>query len=402
MSRWLSVVGLGYEGLDGAPALARRLIGEAELLVGGERHLAMVPPNGAERRGWATPLRETVSEILRWRGRRVVVLATGDPMWYGVGVTLARAVAREEMLVLPAPSAFSLACSRLGWPVAEVECLTLHGRPLTLLNAFLAPGARLIVLSEDDATPAAVARLLTERGYGPSRLSVLETMGDAAERIVEGTAAEWREAACADVNTIAIACIAGRDAVVLPRLPGLPDEAFRHDGQLTKREVRAATLAALAPLPGDRLWDVGAGCGSVAIEWLRQHRSLTAVAVERAPERLALIAENAASLGTPQLAVVAGEAPAALAGLPPPDAVFIGGGLTVPGLAERCWQVLRPGGRLVANAVTVEGEARLVELRAEVGGTLTRIAVSRAEPVGPFAGWRPLMPVTQLAAAKPR
>jgi precorrin-6Y C5,15-methyltransferase (decarboxylating) len=303
---------------------------------------------------------------------------------------------------VPAPSAFTLACSRLGWPVAEVECLTLHGRPLALLNAFIAPGARLLLLSEDGTTPAAVARYLTARGYGPSRMSVLEEMGGAGERIVEGTAAAWCEAACADLNTIGVSCVSGPDAVILPRAPGLPDEAFRHDGQLTKREVRAATLSALAPLPGERLWDIGAGCGSVAIEWLRQHRSLSAVAVERAPERLALIAENAAFLGTPQLAVVAGEAPAALADLPPPDAVFIGGGLSAPGLAKRCWQALPPGGRLVANAVTVEGERQLFALHAEIGGALTRIAISRAEPVGGLTGWRPLMPVTQLAAVKPR
>ncbi len=406
MKPWLSIVGLDEDGLEGLRPHACALIREAELLVGGERHLAMVPPNGAERRSWATPLRTTVDEILGWRGRRVVVLATGDPMWFGIGVTLARAVAPDELLVVPGRSAFSLACARLGWPLGDVECLTLHGRPLSLLNAVVAPGARLMLLSNDGGSPNAVAQRLQELGYGESRLVVLEHMGGSVERTVEATAAGWTSDRCADLNTIAVECRAGLGASVRSRLAGLPDEAFRHDGQLTKREVRAVTLAALAPMPGECLWDVGAGCGSVAIEWLRSGRLMCAVAVEREAARRALIAENAEALGVPLLEIVAGEAPAALAGLPRPDAVFVGGGLTVAGLPETCWAALKAGGRLVANAVTVEGEARLLALRSAFGGELTRIAVSRAETLGSgprdgrFSGWRPLMPVTQLAAVK--
>ncbi|WP_119458944.1 precorrin-6y C5,15-methyltransferase (decarboxylating) subunit CbiE [Rhodospirillaceae bacterium SYSU D60014] len=401
MTRWLSIVGLDEGGLATLPALARELIDQAELLVGGARHLAMVPEGGAERMSWASPLKLTVEEILRWRGRRVVVLATGDPMWYGVGVTLARAVPLEEMLILPAPSAFSLACARLGWPLAETECLTLHGRPLALLNGAVAPGARLLLLSHDGTTPATVAKALVELGYGASRVVALEHMGGAAERHVAATAETWTAAQVGDLNTVAVECMAGPDAVIRPHTPGLSDEAFRHDGQLTKREIRAMTVAALAPLPGQRLWDIGAGCGSIAIEWLRCGRSLRAVAVERDAERVSMITENAVTLGVPQLQVVVGAAPAALADLPSPDAVFIGGGVTMPGLAERCWAALPCGGRLVVNVVTVEGEGRLIALRDEIGGTLTRLAVSRAEPVGPFSGWRPLMPVTQFAAVKP-
>jgi precorrin-6Y C5,15-methyltransferase (decarboxylating) len=396
---WLAVVGLGEDGLEGLRPAARGLIAEAELLVGGERHLAMVPPNGAARKGWATPLRDTVEEILGWRGRRVVVLATGDPMWFGVGATLARAVPREELLILPGVSAFSLACARLAWPLPDVECLTLHGRPLSLLNA-VAPGARLLLLSHDGATPTAVAARLRDLGYRDSCMVVLEHMGGTAERIIEGTAADWPSERCADLNTIAVECRAGPGALPRSRLAGLPDDAFRHDGQITKREVRAATLAALGPLPGERLWDVGAGCGSVAIEWLRAGRDLRAVAIERDAARRAMIVENAEALGVPQLEVVAGEAPGALAGLETPQAVFVGGGLAAPGLLDACWAALSPGGRLVANAVTVEGEARLLAFRAEKGGELTRIAVSRADSVGGFTGWRPLMPVTQLAAVK--
>ena len=402
MTRWLAVVGIGEDGLDGLSPRARSALAEAEILVGGERHLAMVPAASAERWVWATPLGDTIDAVLGRRGRRVVVLASGDPMWYGVGAKLARVVPPEEMQVIPAPSSFSLACARLGWSLADIECLTLHGRPLALLNAAVAPGARLLLLSEDGTTPAAVAARLVELGYGPSRVVALERLGGPREKLRDGTAAGWGGARCDDLNTVAVECRAGPGAIIRSTAPGLPDEAFVHDGQLTKREVRAATVAALMPLPGQLLWDVGAGCGSVAIEWLRCGAlGSRAAAVERDPARRAFIAENAATLGVPLLQIVVGEAPAALAGLPPPDAVFVGGGLTTPGLVERCWAALNPGGRLVANAVTVEGEARLLALRGLIGGDLTRLAVSRAEPVGPFAGWRPLMPVTQFAALKP-
>lgn len=302
--------------------------------------------------------------------------------------------------MVPAPSAFSLAAARLGWSLAEVETLTLHGRPLELLHPSVLPGAKLLVLSEGGGTPGRVARLLCERGYGESRLVVLEHMGGAREEVHEGTAADWAEREIADLNTIAVDCVAGPEAALLPRTPGLPDAAFRHDGQLTKREVRAATLAALAPVPGQRLWDVGAGCGSIAVEWMRAAPRAEAVAIERNRERVAMIAANASALGTPKLEIVAGAAPAALEGLGAPDAVFIGGGLTTEGLLEACWSALQPGGRLVANAVTLEGEQALVAWRSRIGGDLVRIAVSRAEPVGPFTGWRPLMPVTQFQAQK--
>jgi len=400
MSRWLSIIGLGEDGIDALTPAARRLIDKAELVVGGERQLAMVPTNGVERLTWASPLKLTVDEILCRRGRPVVVLATGDPMWFGIGVTLARHVPTDEMWIIPGASAFALAAARMGWPLAEVECLTLHGRALALLNAVVAPGARLLLLSADGTTPLAVAKALTALGYGRSRLAVLEHMGGPEERILTGTADVWTAGPARDLNTIAVECIADADAVVRARIPGLADEAFAHDGQLTKREVRAATLAALAPTPGQLLWDVGAGCGSVAIEWLRSHRTLEAVAVERDAARCAMILENATALGVPQLRLAEGGAPTALADLPLPDAVFIGGGLTVPGLVEHCWTSLKPGGRLVANVVTLEGETRLMSLRNEIGGALVRIAVSRAEPVGPFTGWRPLMPVTQFAATK--
>ncbi len=401
MTPWLSIVGLGEDGLGGLDPAARALVDQAEVLVGGKRHLAMVPEDSRERLTWTSPLHDLVEEIAGRRGQKICVLATGDPMAYGIGVTLARHVERAEMVVVPGPSAFSLAAARLGWSLAEVECLTLHGRPLDLLHAYLQPAAKLLLLSENRETPGQVAALLTARGYGESRLVVLEHMGGEKERLIEGTGEGWTRNDHADLNTVAVACVAGPEAALLPRTPGLPDEAFRSDGQLTKREVRAATLAALAPVPGQLLWDVGAGCGSVAIEWMRAAPRARAIAVERHPDRLAFIAENAAALGAPRLEIVAGEAPAALAGLEAPDAVFFGGGTSTDRLFEVCWRALKPGGRLVANVVTLEGEQAVVAWRDAIGGQLTRIAVSRAEAVGPFTGWRPLMPVTTYAVTKP-
>ena len=400
MTPWLSIVGLGEDGLPGLAPAARALLDNAEVLIGGTRHLDMVPDDGRERLTWPSPLGAIVEEIARRRGQRVCVLATGDPMHYGIGVTLAEAVPMDEMVIIPAPSAFSLACARLGWTLSEVEPLTLHGRPLALLHPAIQPGARLLLLSNDAATPDQVAELLRARGYGPSRMVVLEHMGGAKERRLDATAEAWQPGRVADFNTIAVDCLAGPDAALLPRTPGLPDEAFRHDGQMTKREMRAVTLSALQPVPGQLLWDLGAGSGSIAIEWMRSHPRCRAIAVERYAGRIALIAGNAAALGTPGLEIVEGEAPGALDGLEAPDAAFIGGGLRADGNFETCWDRLKPGGRLVANAVTVEGEQALARWRAELGGELIRIAVSRAGAIGPYPGWRPLMPVTQLRAVK--
>ena len=400
MTPWLSIIGLGEDGLAGLTPTARALFDQAEVLIGGRRVFAMVPEDGRQRLSWPSPPSALIEEIAARRGQRVCVLATGDPLHYGIGVALAKAVPMDEMVVIPAPSAFSLACARLGWTVSEVEPLTLHGRPLAILHPAIQPGARLLLLSNDAATPDRVAELLCARGYGPSRMAVLEHMGGAKERRLDATAEAWQPGRAADFNTIAVDCIAGPDAALLPRSPGLPDEAFRHDGQMTKREVRAVTLSALQPVPGQLLWDLGAGAGSIAIEWMRSHRRCRAVAVERDADRIALIAGNAAALGTPGLEIVEGEAPGALDGLEAPDAAFIGGGLRADGNFETCWDRLKPGGRLVANAVTVEGEQALARWRAELGGELTRIAISRAGAVGSYTGWRPLMPVTQLRAVK--
>lgn len=395
MSVWLNVIGIGEDGIEALPRTLRALIERAELIVGGERHLAMVNKTHAEKKSWASPLSLTLDDIWSRRGRPVVVLATGDPMHFGIGVSLAKRVPVEEMMVHPHISAFSLAAARMRWPLAEVECLTIHGRPLDLLASAVAPGRRLLVLSHDGSSPAEVARRLVELGYGASEITVLEHMGGERERIYSGAAQSWTHPRAANLNTLAVLCHANDAARPLSLSSGLPDEAFQHDGQLTKREIRAATLSALRPLPGQLLWDVGAGCGSIAIEWLRTHRSLSAIAIESDGARQDLIEGNAATLGTPQLKLVKGTAPQAYDGLPDPDAIFIGGGLADAGVVEGAWERLKGGGRLVANAVTAEGEAQLFAWHGKLGGEMARLSIARLSPVGELHGWRPLMPVTQ-------
>ena len=398
---WLTVIGIGEDGIDALPPIHRATIAAAELIIGGERHLAMLGPVNAETQSWASPLSKTVAEILARRGRPVVVLATGDPMHFGIGVTLAKRVAREEIAIHPHLSAFSLAAARLAWPLAEVECLTFHGRPIELLTAAVAPRQKLMILSHDSTTPGLVAARLAALGYGASRFVVLEHMGGSKERVRESKAEDWGANDVADLNTIAIDCVARPHARVLHRGFGLPDDAFRHDGQLTKREIRAAALSALGPLPGELLWDIGAGCGSIAIEWLRHNRNQRAIAVERDRERAAMVRDNAAALGAPNLQLVEGEAPEALHDLPAPDAVFIGGGAGRAGVIDAAWLALKQGGRLVAHAVTMESEQALYAGFAAHGGEVTRLSVERLQPVGALHGWKPLMPVTQWRAVKP-
>jgi precorrin-6Y C5,15-methyltransferase (decarboxylating) len=398
-ARWLSIVGIGEDGLDGLAPAARGLVETAGLLIGGERHLAMVPArDGQERIAWAAAqLVAQADGIAQHRGRPTCVLASGDPMWFGIGATLSKRIPAAEMAVIPHPGAFSLAAARLLWPLDAADCLSLHGRPLDLLAAFLAPGARLLVLTENGAAPAKIADFLSRRGFGGAQLTVLEHLGGAQENILTGAARDWPHRSCADLNLLAIEI---NDGPGLTRLAGLEDDLYLHDGNITKREIRAVTLARLAPFPGDLLWDVGAGSGSISIEWLRADRRNRAIAIESKETRRGMIAQNALALGVPQLEIRAGSVPEALNGLPAPDAVFIGGGITTEGLIERCWQVLKPGGRLVANVVTLEGESVLEQARRDHGGDLARFSVQRAEPVGRFHGWHAMMPVTQWSALK--
>jgi precorrin-6Y C5,15-methyltransferase (decarboxylating) len=372
------------------------LVEAAEVVVGGERHLAMAP-EGAERIAWPSPWNAMETRLGALRGRRVAVLVTGDPVWFSGGVTVARAFPGEAV-IHPHPGAFTHAAARMLWRVEECECLSVHGRPLERVVPHLAPGGRLLLLAHGSGTAAELARLLVARGWGASRIAALSHMGGSEERRVEATAEDWAGETPALV-TLAVDCVPGPGATVLPRT-GLPDDAFQSDGTMTKREVRAATLAKLVPRPGALLWDVGLGSGSVAVEWMRAAKGARAVGVETRADRRAMAAANALALGVPELEIVAGEAPGALEGLPAPDAVFLGGGLSEAAFGV-AWARLRPGGRLVANAVTLEGEAVMLALHARHGGELVRIAVSRAEPVGRLHGWRPAMAVMQWSLGKP-
>jgi precorrin-6Y C5,15-methyltransferase (decarboxylating) len=401
MAAWLTVIGIGEDGLDGLGAAARTALAEAAIVFGGNRHLAMLPADcRAERRAWPSPFSDAFGAVLALRGQRVVVLASGDPMFYGMGASLSGLLSADEMRIFSSPSSVSLAAARMGWALQDVTVVTIHGRPIHHLNRTLYDGARLIVLSEDGFSAQGVAELLTARGFGPSRITVFEHLGGTKEQRSDGVAEGWRAGEHAALNLLAIDCIGGPAAQAYSLIAGLPDDAFQNDGQLTKRDVRAATLARLAPLPGELLWDVGAGCGSISIEWMRSHPSCRAFAIEGNDGRQALIRANADNLGVPNLELVAGAAPAALAGLAQPDAVFIGGGVTEPGVIEACWAALRPGGRLVANAVTVQSEVLLIAWQEKVGGELTRIAVSHSKPLGGFDVWRAALPVTVFVARK--
>ncbi|APR40358.1 precorrin-6Y C5,15-methyltransferase [Paraburkholderia sp. SOS3] len=397
---WLTVIGIGEDGFAGLGRAARRALFDASVVYGGERHLAMLPARlHARRERWPSPF--DIAPLLGARGAAVCVLASGDPMWFGIGATLARHVGAHEMRVLPAPSSVSYVAARLGWPLQDIATVSVVGRPLAAVGAHLHDGARLIVLSSDGTTPAAIATHIAAQGFGETRMTVFEHVGGPLERRIDGLAHAWQAAPCAALNLIALECRAGGNAPRLALTPGLADDAFSHDGQLTKRDVRALTLARLAPAPRELLWDVGAGCGSIGIEWMRAHPSCRAIAVEAHSERQRFIERNRDALGVPALQIVAGEAPAALAGLAVPDAVFIGGGVTVPGVFDACWSALKRGGRLVANAVTLEGEAALAAYRKRHGGTLSRIALAEAQPLGGFETWRPALPITLYAAIKP-
>ena len=407
MTPWLHIVGIGEDGVDALRPVARATIDAAEICYGGARHLAMLPTTfTGERRRWRTPLRDTFDEIKALAGRQVIVLATGDPMNFGIGATLiwelSDSIGPDAHSIIPAPGAFSLAAARMGWSLPETACLSIHGRPLSALALHLFPGARLLILSENETSPEKISALLLDKGFGSSNVTVLSHLDGAGESVRTRSArdnVEDPDTGTARLNIVAVDCTADSGARYFSRSGGLPDDAFEHDGQMTKQIVRAATLAALTPFPGAHLWDIGAGCGSVGIEWMRAGGQTTAV--ERAPKRRAMIARNAEALGVPNLEIVAGEANASLPQLKSPDAIFIGGGLTGGALLANCHAALRPGGRLVANAVTIEGEALLTKAFEDWGGALNRIAISTVNPVGRLHGWRAAMTVTQYAMTKP-
>jgi precorrin-6Y C5,15-methyltransferase (decarboxylating) len=401
MPRWLSIVGIGEDGVDGLSAVAKQLVAAAELVVGGARHLAMADTLiGGRRLAWSSPLDATLQEIAQHRGCAVAVLASGDPFHFGIGKQLAAIAGPEEFICLPQPSAYSLAAARLGWSLQDVALVTLHGRALEGVIRYLQPDARILALSWDGTTPARIAALLAARGMGKSRITVLEAMGGPREKLRHAMADHFDIDHVAPLNTIAIEVLCAPGAMTLPFAPGLDDSCFENDGQLTKREIRAVTLSALEPRHGELLWDVGLGAGSVAIEWLLRHPSLRAIGIESRADRADRAARNAASLGAPELTIVQGAAPLALQGLASPDAVFVGGGMGDDGVFEAVWGALKPGGRLVVNAVSLETESRLGDYFREHGGELVRLQVARADRVGSMYGWRPAMPVTQWRVRK--
>lgn len=395
---WLHVVGIGEDGLAGLAPATRAVVEAAEVIVGGDRHHDLSGSVTAERIAWPSPFDAMIETLIGLKGRRAVVLVTGDPLWFSVGARIGRAIDPAEIVYHPQLSAFQLAAARMGWSLADVETLTVHGRPVEQMIAFIQPDQRLLILTTGADTPGQIARFLTERGFGRSPMTVLAAMGGERERRFDGLAGSWAHQVPA-FNTLAVECRAAPEAALLPRVPGLDDDLFRHDGTMTKREVRAVTVAKLMPMRGALLWDVGTGCGSVAIEWMRAARYARAVGIEPRADRRGMAAENALALGTPRLELIEGEAPGVLAGLEAPDAIFIGGGLSAE-VFGACWSALRPLGRLVANAVTLESEAQLADLHAVHGGELALLSVARADAVGRYRGWRAAMPVTQWSLVK--
>ena len=401
MNKWLTVVGMGEDGWEGLSNRARLAIKSADIIVGSTRLLSFLPKTKAEIHEWPQPFSAVVEQIKPLTGRNTVILATGDPMNFGIVRKLLEFIPFDEMTIIPQVSAFSLAASRMGWSLPDCDCFTIHGRPAANVETFVQPNARLLILTEDETSIAEVCRRLIARGFENSKITVLENMGGAGERISNFTADTNPNLDWSPLNVLAVQCIAGAQAKIFPRVAGLPDDAFIHDGQLTKREVRAATLAALAPAPDQVLWDIGAGCGSVSIEWMRVARGCEAIAIEHNEDRLKMIATNADQLGTPRLKIIVGKAPEALDGLRAPDAVFIGGGVGIAGVFETAWEKLKSGGRMVANVVTIEGEMHLYDLQEKHGGELVRIDVSVLSAVGPYRAMKPRMSVVQWKVTKP-
>ena len=395
---WLHIVGIGEDGLDGLTPATRAVVEAAEVIVGGARHHVLSANKTAELLAWPSPFNALIDQLSAMRGRRVVVLATGDPLWFSVGARIGRNIPSDEITFHPQVSAFQLAAARMGWSMADLETLTVHGRPVEQMIAFIQPDVRLLILTTGSETPGQIAEFLTQRGYGNSKMTVLSAMGGEDEQRFDSLACNWAHDVPA-FNTLAVDCIAAPDAALIPRVPGLPDDVFIHDGTMTKREVRAATLAKLMPMRGALLWDVGTGCGSVAVEWMRAARYAKAIGIEPRADRRTMAAGNAQALGVPALQLIDSEVPAALHGLDAPDAIFIGGGLSHE-VFTTCWAALRPLGRLVANAMTLESEALLVRLYKEFGGDLVQIAVNRVQPLGNLTGWKPSRAVTQWSLIK--
>lgn len=392
---WLSIIGLGEDGLIGLTSASRAALDDADIVFGARRHLALVEA-GARGQEWPVPF--SISPVLAVRGQRVAVLASGDPFWHGVGGSLANHLSATEWRAFPQASVFSLAAARLGWRIEETLCIGLHAAPFERLVGHLSRGLAAICLVRDGLAAAELAVWLTARGFGQSRFWLLEALGGPRERITEG---EVHSFVVTDARTpVAVAFVAD-GGTGLQRAAGLPNDTFKHDGQISKRPIRALTLSALAPRPGEVLWDVGAGSGAIAIEWVLFGRGdSAAIAIEEREERAENIRNNANELGVEdRISVVVGKAPAALAGLPEPQAIFLGGGAD-EAMLQALWAVMPPGARLVANAVTLETELLLSGWSSEKGGKLLRIELAEDEPLGRFRSWVPARPIVQWSVTR--
>ena len=398
MTAWLHIVGIGEDGLDGLTAKARACIASADYIVGGKRHHALVGDCSATRINWPSPFDALETKLRELRGKRVVILATGDPLWFSVGNRLAACFDASELAFYPHVSAFQLAAAGLGWALQNISCLSVHGRPIEQIKPQLQQGRKLLLLTSNGQAVADIAALLTKAGFGPSKLVALSHMVGPEQARFDGLAESWVHEV-PDLNTLAVECIAAPDAQVFSVGYGLPDDAFAHDGTMTKQDVRAVTLAKLAPMSNALLWDVGCGCGSVAVEWMRAAQGARAIGIEAREDRRAMATANALNLGGFNLPLVAGMAPDALKDLEAPDAVFVGGGLSAE-VFELCLAALKPMGRLVCNAVTLSSEQVLLEKYAVHGGSLSKLQFAQAVPLGGQMGWKPAMPVTQYSLVK--
>lgn len=399
---WLTLIGIGEDGRAGLSEAAKIQIEKANFIIAGDRHLAMIGPVSAKTQTWPVPFENGIADILARRGQPTCVVASGDPFFYGVGATLSRHIPSEEMITIPAPSSFSLMAALCGWPLQNCTLTSVHGRPLERLIPFLQPRARILALAWDGTTPLQLAQLLVKRGLGESELIIGEALGGPRQHLTRFTAhaLATTDAQFDPLNIIAIDVTASKNASFIPLTTGLDDDLFDHDHQLTKREIRAITLSSLAPQAGELLWDIGAGSGSISIEWMLRHPSNRAIAIEQHPDRVARIGRNAKNLGVPDLQIFEGRAPERLKDLPVPDAIFIGGGGTNPEIISLALAALPFGGRLVINAVTLETQAELMQRYTTLGGSLLSIDIARADPVGPWHGFRKAMTVLQWTFCK--
>ncbi|VAW19464.1 Precorrin-6Y C(5,15)-methyltransferase [decarboxylating] [hydrothermal vent metagenome] len=402
MKKWLDIIGVDERGIKALGANEQALLRAARNVLGPQRFIDQLASASLEQKhiSWQPPFSLMIKQVEALGGTKSVILASGDPNWFGIGASLARHLKADEFTLHPALSAFQLAAARLHWPLQNIATISLHGRAVESLHRYVVPGNRILALTSGSATLFAAAKILVARKYGHSRLSVLENLGAKNERIISFLAKDADQQNIGEFFTLAIDCVADVGAPLLPAIPGLPDDFFNNDGQLTKREVRAISLARLAPFAGALLWDVGAGSGSVAIEWMRAAPGAKAICFEKDLKRCDLIAQNRLDLGVPSLEIVAGTAPASLAGRPSPDAIFIGGNVNSPQLFDACYKALKAGGIIVANAVTLEGEAALIEHHKRLGGELVQIAISRLKNIGSLSAFQPRLPITQFIHVK--